>query len=185
MSDGDLESWHEGLSSRDRVRTIATTLSQPRSVEWVREQAQVSSWQTAKEELEMLVQFGQIHAIEGDDGNTKYAPNYQRRYFDQVVELINDNTKEELREEIAALQEDIEEWEAVFDVESREALESTLADDELSSAAIRERNRILREWERYEDNKRLLNHALELYDDARELYPEQDHRSNSSGPVVP
>ncbi|MEY7849542.1 hypothetical protein AB7C87_10145 [Natrarchaeobius sp. A-rgal3] len=181
MTDHGLGSWTDDLSARERVRKIATTLTEPRSVEWVREQSQISSWQTAKEELEMLVEFGQVHAVEGDDGNTKYAPNYQLRYFNEVTELINDHSRAELREEIAAIQTEIDEWKREFGVESRDELESTLTHDELDSAAIRNRNRVLREWERYEDNKRLLKHALELYDDARELYP--GHSSNSSIPL--
>jgi len=185
MTETGLTSWTNDLSARERVREIATTLTQPRSVEWVREQVQVSSWQTAKDELEMLVEFGQLHAIEGDDGNTKYAPNYQLRYFKEVTELINTHTREELRDEIATIQEEIEETCAEFDVDSRDELESTLADDDLSSDDIRERNRALRDWERSEDNKRLLKHALELYDDARELYPGQSDPSDSSSSVPP
>ena len=183
MTDRGLGSWTDDLSTRERVREIATTLTQPRSVEWVREEAQVSSWQTTKDELEMLVEFGQVHAIEGDDGNTKYAPNYQLRYFNEVTELINNQTREELREEIASVQAEIDEWKAEFDVESRDELESSLTDDDLDSEAIQERNRILRQWERYDDNKRLLKHALELYDDARELYPGENDSSNSSIPL--
>lgn len=183
MTDRGLTSWTDDVSARERVREIATTLTAPRSVEWVREQAHVSSWQTAKDELEMLVDFGQVHAIEGDDGNTKYAPNYQLRYFNEVTELINSHTREELREEIATIQETIDEWKAEFDIESRDALESTLTDDDLPSDAIRERNGVLRQWERYEDNKRLLKHALELYDDARSLYPGENGSSNSSIPL--
>jgi hypothetical protein len=183
MTDRGLESWTDGLSARERVREIATTLTQSRSVEWVRTQAQISSWQTAKDELEMLVEFGQIHAIEGDDGNTKYAPNYQLRYFNEVTELINTHTRDELREEIATIQSNIDEWKTEFDVESRAELESTLTDDELTTEAIQERNRVLRQWETHADNKRLLKHALELYDDARSLYPGQPDSSNSSHPL--
>lgn len=180
MTDRGLESWTDGLSARERVREIATTLTQPRSVEWVREQAQISSWQTAKDELEMLVEFGQLHGIEGDDGNTKYAPNYQLRYFTEVTELINTHSREELRQEIANIQSAIDEWKAEFDVESRDALESTLSNDDLTAEAIQDRNRVLRDWDTYVDNKRLLRHALELYDDARSLYPGQSDSSNSS-----
>ncbi|RQG94418.1 DUF7342 family protein [Natrarchaeobius chitinivorans] len=183
MTGRGLGSWTDDLSARERVREIATTLTGPRSVEWVREQAQVSSWQTAKDELEMLVEFEQVQAVEGDAGNTKYAPNYQLRYFSEVTELINDHTRAELREEIASIQAEIDEWKREFTVDSREELESTLTDDELDSDAIRDRNRVLRQWERYEDNKRLLKHALELYDDARELYPGQNDSSNSSVPL--
>lgn len=183
MTDPGLGSWTGDLSARERVREIATTLTEPRSIEWVREEAQISSWQTAKDELEMLVEFGQLHAVEGDDGNTKYAPNYQLRYFNEVTELINTYEREELREEIADIQAGIDEWKAEFGVESREELESTLTDGDLDSEEIRERNRVLRRWERYDDNKRLLKHGLELYDDARELYPGQNDSSNSSIPL--
>ena len=183
MTDRGLDSWTDGLSARERVREIATMLTQPRSVEWVREEAQISSWQTAKDELEMLVEFGQVHAIKGDDGNTKYAPNYQLRYFNEVTELINNHTRDELREEIATIQEQIDEWKTEFDVESRDDLESTLTHDDITSGDVRERNTVLRDWERYEDNKRLLKHALELYDDARSLYPGQNDSSNSSPPL--
>jgi hypothetical protein len=183
MTDRGLDSWTEGLSARERVREIATTLTQPRSVEWVREEARISAWQTAKDELEMLADFGQLHAIEGDDGNTKYAPNYQLRYFNELTELINDHTREELREEIATIQERIDAWKTEFDVESRDDLESTLTDADITSDDIRERNTVLREWERSEDNKRLLKHALELYDDARSLYPGRGDSSNSSPPL--
>lgn len=183
MTDPGLGSWTHDRSARERVREIATTLTEPRSVESVREEAQISSWQTAKDELEMLVEFGQVQAIDGDDGNTKYAPNYQLRYFNELTELINNHTREELREEIAAIQETVDEWKRDFAVESRDELESTLTDADLDSEAIRERNRVLRQWERYEDNKRLVKHALELYEDARELYPGQNNGSNSSIPL--
>lgn len=183
MTDPGLRSWTDDLSARERVREIATTLTESRSVEWVRKEAQISSWQTAKDELEMLVEFGQVQAIQGDDGNTKYAPNYQLRYFNEVTELINSHAREELRDEIAAIQADIDEWKHNFGVDSRDELESTLTDADLDSETIRDRNRVLRQWEHYEDNKRLLKHALELYDDARELYPGQNNSSNSSIPL--
>jgi hypothetical protein len=183
MTDRGLETWTEDLSARERVREIATTLTEPRSVEWVREEAQVSAWQTAKDELEMLVEFEQLQAVDGDDGNTKYAPNYQLRYFSELTELINAHTREELREEIAAIQTEIDAHKADFEIESRDELEATLTDDNLDSSEIRDRNRVLRQWERYEDNKRLLKHALELYDDARELYPGRSDSSNSSMPL--
>ncbi len=178
MADRGLDAWTEDRTARERVREIATTLTEPRSVEWVRKQAQVSSWQTAKDELEMLVEFGQVEAVDGDDGNTKYAPNYQLRYFTEVTEAINEHTREELREEIAAIQADIDNWKAEFGVDSRGELESTLT-EETDSEAVQQRNRVLRTWEQYEDNKRLLSHALELYDDARELYSGGDGSSNS------
>lgn len=174
MTERGLEPWSEDVSARERVREVATTLTEPRSVEWVRDQARVSSRQTAKEELEMLVEFGQLSPVEGDSGDTKYAPNYQRRYFDELAQLINHHTRVELREEIATIQAEIDEGMAEFSVESRTELEGTLSDEALDSEAIQQRNRVLRRWERYEDNKHLLKHALELYDDVRSPHPKSD-----------
>ncbi|WP_424014153.1 DUF7342 family protein [Halorubrum xinjiangense] len=175
MTERGLASWSDGQTARERVRAIATTLTQPRSVDWVRDEAQVSSWQTAKDELEMLAEFGQVQIVDGDDGSPKYAPNYQQRYFTELTELINDHTREELREEVATVQAQIDDWKTAFDVESRDELEVTLTDDALSSDEIRERNRVLRRWEHTEENKRLLKHALELYKDSRQSAP--GHRS--------
>lgn len=180
MTDRGLGSWTDDLSTRERVREIATTLTEPRSVEWVRREAHVSSWETVKDELETLVEFGQLQAVDGDDGNTKYAPNYQVRYVEEVTELIDSYARDELRDEIASVQATIDEWKSEFGVDSRDELESTLTDDDLDSEGIRDRNRVLRRWERHEDNKKLLEHALELYDDAREFHPGRDHASGSS-----
>lgn len=173
-------SWTDGLTTRERVREIATSLTEARSVEWIRTEADVSSWETTKDELSVLVEFGQIETVEGDDGHTKYAPNYQRRYFDELASLINDHTREELREQVAEIQAEVDEWCDEFGVESRAELESSLTDSDLSSEAIRERNAALRRWERREDDKRLLRHALELYDDARSLHARASHNSNTT-----
>ena len=71
----------------------------------------------------------------------------------------------------------------MFGVESRTDLESTLTADDLDNEEIRTRNRSLRNWERSEDNKRLLRHAPELYDDTRSLYPNRDGVSGASVPL--
>jgi antitoxin component of MazEF toxin-antitoxin module len=167
MVERGLASWTEGLSARERVREIATTLTKPRSVQWVKNEAQISSWQTAKDELEHLVESGQVHVTEGNNGNPKYAPNYQRRYLDELTDLLNNHTRVELHEEIASIQDQIEEWQTRFDVDSQDALEFTLTNSDLSGEEIFTRETVLRQWEHYEDNKQLLKHALELYDDAR------------------
>lgn len=91
------------------------------------------------------------------------------RCFKEVTELIDEYTRDELREEIATLQKNIEEWKTEFNVESRRALELTLTEEDLSNEDTRARNMVLRRWEYYEENQRLLKHALELYDDTQLL----------------
>lgn len=172
MVDRGINSWSDGASARERVREIATTLTQPRSLEWIQNEAQASR-QTTTDELELLAEFGHIHAIETDDGTMTYAPNYQRRYFNELLELISTHTRSELRAQIATIQATIDEWKADFGVESRSELEATLTDNGLTSDVIHDRNCVLRKWDRLEANKRLLEHALALYDDARPV----DYRS--------
>ncbi|MEZ3115764.1 hypothetical protein RYH80_07515 [Halobaculum sp. MBLA0147] len=171
-------SWTADTTARERIRAVATTLSEPRSVEWIRDQADVGSWETVADELSTLAEFGRVATVEGDDGHTKYAPNYQRRYFDELAALINDHTRRELRDQVAEIQSQVDEWRTEFDVESREELESTLTDAAQSGEETRRRNAVLRRWERLADDRRLLRHALELYDDARSLHPDASEQTD-------
>lgn len=166
-TESGIEPWTEDTTTRERVREIAKTLTQPRSVNWVKEQAHVSSWETTKDELETLAEFGQIRKVEDDQGNVVYAPDYRRRYIDEVLKIMDEHTKDELRDEIAEIQERIDGWKEEYEVSSRGEIESSLSEVQ-DADEIHERNRILRKWESAEADKRLLNHALRLYDDAQE-----------------
>jgi hypothetical protein len=79
VTDRGLNSWTDGLSARERIREIALTLTQPRSLDWISDEAHVASRETTKAELETLVESGKIRATNGDNGETKYAPNYEYR----------------------------------------------------------------------------------------------------------
>lgn len=168
--------------ARERVRTIATTLSRPRSVNWVREEADVS-WETAKSELDALVERDQLRHVypDGEDSGTAplYAPDYKTQYLARIRELTDDNSRGELREEIAAVQDEIDAWKDEYGVESRRELEATLAEDDLSGEAIRERSRVLRRWQRNEETRTLLGHALRLYDDLADLHADPHARSTA------
>jgi len=43
--------------------------------------------------------------------------------FEEIRTLIEENTREELRNELAAITEEIEKWQATYDVETGEELE--------------------------------------------------------------
>ena len=171
IDEAGIDPWTEGLKTRERIQRIATSLTQPRSVNWIKDQADVSSWDTTKDELERLAEFGQIRAVEKGDGDVMYAPNYERRYVEQLLELLDRYDREELREEMAEIQERIDGWKDEYGVDSKEELELSLS-EEMDSEEIRERNAVLRRWERAESNKKLLSQALVLYEDVQEA-PEQ------------
>lgn len=161
-----MESWNE-MSTRERVRAVAETLVEPHSVNWIREQADVSSWETTKDELELLADQNRLRRVDIDD-NVHYVPDYTRRFLDRIKELAEENTKQELREEIAAIADEIEEYQETYDVASLDELEESLTESEFSSEEIHERNRVIEFWEENLYYKRLIGHALHLYDDIEE-----------------
>jgi predicted ArsR family transcriptional regulator len=158
-----VEEWTDSMTARERVETIATTLSEPRTANWVAEQADVK-WDTAKRHLDDLVASGVL--VETDGG--EYVPDPTRAYFEELRELILANDREQLRAELEGIAERIDEWKATYDVDSLEELEATLAED-LSAEEVRERRRVLRRWETSQEDRQLVQAALALYEDVQSL----------------
>ena len=175
-----VQSWSESMSARDRIRAVAGTLREPRSVNWISEQAD-AAWNTTNEELQALVDQGQLRRVEAGE-TTRYLPDYTRLLFEEIRTLIEENTREELRSELAAITEEIEKWQATYDVETWEELEQSLADGDLTSAELRERRDVIAFWRENEEDRRLIKHALELYSDvesAREHMTDVADRATS------
>ncbi|MDS0283866.1 DUF7342 family protein [Haloarcula onubensis] len=158
-----VQSWTESMSARDRIRAVVETLREPRSVNWISEQAD-AAWSTTNEELQALVEQGQLRRVEAGE-TTCYQPDYTRLLFEEIRTLIETNTREELRNELTAITEEIEEWQATYDIETWEELEQSLANGDLTSAELRERRDVITQWEENLDDRRLIRHALELYSD--------------------
>jgi hypothetical protein len=97
--------------------------------------------------------------------STRYQPDYTRLLFEAIRTLIAENTREELRNELAAITEEIEEWQATYDVETWEDLEQSLADGDLASDELRDRRDVITRWEANLEDRRLIKHALVLYSD--------------------
>jgi hypothetical protein len=158
-----VESWTESTTARERVETIGTTLSEPRTVNWVAEQAEVS-WDTARTHLDDLVDSGML--LRTDD--ERYVPDPTRAYFDHLRKLILTNERADLRAELEAIAERIETWQTTYEVDSPDELEASLA-DELSRDEIADRRRALRRWETAVRSRETIRTALRLYDDIRSL----------------
>ena len=158
-----VDSWTDAMTARERVETIATTLSAPRTANWVADQADVK-WDTAKKHLDDLVESGVLLVTEDD----RYVPDPTRAYFDHLRELILTNDRETLRGELEAISKRIEEWKTTYDVGAPEELEATLADD-LAPEEIRERRKALRRWENSLRSRETIRTALGMYDQVRSL----------------
>lgn len=175
-----VQPWTETTSARERVRAVAETLREPRSTNWISEQAG-AAWSTTDEELQELVSRGWLHRIEAGR-TTLYQPDYTRLLFDEIRILIEENTREELRDELIALREGTEGRQETYTVDTWEELERTLADAELSSAEISERRDAVAFWRENEADRQLIKHALALYSDveaARERAMDTGDRATS------
>ncbi|GAB6878345.1 hypothetical protein JCM17823_06190 [Halorubrum gandharaense] len=166
-----VQSWTESMSARDRIRAVAETLREPRSVNWVSEQAD-AAWSTTNEELQALVEQGQLRRVEAGE-TTRYQPDYTRLLFEEIRTLIEENTREDLRNELAAITEEIEKWQETYDVETWEELEQSLADGDLASDELRERHEVITRWEENLEDRRFIKHALVLYSDVEAAHEQR------------
>lgn len=108
-----------------------------------------------------------------------YQPDYTRLLFEEIRTLIEKNTPEELRNELAAITEEIEAWQATYDIETWEELEQSLADGDLASDELRERRDVITRWEENLEDRRLIKHALALYSDVEAAREQLIDYSNS------
>jgi len=168
--------WKEDLAPRERVRHIVETVTDPVSANWVAEQADVG-WQTAKDELEQLATRGTLRRVD-TDGGVRYVPDFTRLYTERIRELALSVPREELREELVQAKEAIRAIRSAYEVESRDELEASLGDDDISAAEARDRKQSLREWEEVADELQLLEHALSLYDDLHDVDPYVDREAD-------
>jgi DNA-binding transcriptional ArsR family regulator len=158
-----VDSWTDSMTARERVETIATTVSESRTANWIAEQADVK-WDTAKKHLDDLAESGVLLVTDDDE----YVPDPTRAYFDHLRELILTNDREELRGELEAIADRIEGWKTAYGVDSPEDLEATLADD-LPAEEISDRRQALRRWENGLRSRDTIQTALQLYDDIQSL----------------
>ena len=75
--------------------------------------------------------------------------------------------------------EEIETWQATYDVETCEELEQSLADGDLTSAELHERRDVIMRWEENLEDRRLIKHALALYADVEAAREQLIDYSNS------
>lgn len=161
-----VDDWTETTTAHERVTTIAESMAEPRTPNWVAEQAEVK-WDTAKKYLDKMV--GRCTLLVTDDG--RYYPDPARAYFDRVRELILENDKDELRGELEAIASEIEGWESEFGVDSLEELEASLGEESLPADEVQDRRRVARQWEENQQYRTLFTTALRLYDDVMSLFP--------------
>jgi Mn-dependent DtxR family transcriptional regulator len=167
MAESNSGSWTENMSGRERVRHVVELLDEPTPVQEIADRADVSR-ATADDELQRLQSDDWVSETTVD-GRKAYDLNPVRMLFDEVTDLIEAHSRDELESQLTELKEEQEELATEFDVSSLDEFREQLADEEFSAAELRERRNVIATWEAINTELGLVKHALQLYDDVVEL----------------
>jgi Mn-dependent DtxR family transcriptional regulator len=155
------------MSGRERVRHVVELLDEPTPVQEIADRADVSR-ATADDELQRLRSDDWVTETTVD-GTKAYDLNTVRMLFDEVTDLIEAHSRDELESQLTELKEEQEELATEYDVSSLDEFRGELADEEFSAEELRERRNVIATWEAINTELGLVKHALQLYDDVIEL----------------
>jgi len=167
MTDSNPGSWTESMSGRERVRHVVELLDEPTPVQEIADQADVSR-ATADDELQRLKSDDWVTETTVD-GTKAYDLNPVRMLFDEVTDLIEAHSRDELETQLTELTEEQEELATEYNVSSLDEFREQLTDENLSAEELRERRNVIATWEAINTELGLVKHALQLYDDVVEL----------------
>ena len=161
MSDADRPGWTESASAADRVRSVATTLREPRTANWIAEEAEVAH-ETASKYLDRLVDDGQLEPVEAD-GTTRYRPDPVGQYLAEMHRLYADHTADELADSLAEIGDQLRAWQTEYGVETPNELRAAIGETS-DGATAEEYRRVATEWEQLQYRQSLVEDTLRLYD---------------------
>ena len=167
MAESKPGSWKSSTSGRERVRRVVELLDEPTPVQELADRADVSRT-TADDELQRLQSDDWVTETTVD-GAKAYGLNPVRMLFDEVTDLIAEQSRDELESRLTELKEEQEELCAEYGVTSLNEFREQLADEEFSAEELRERRNVIATWEAINTELGLAKHALHLYDDVVEL----------------
>jgi len=167
MTESNPESWTETTSGRERVREVVELLDGPTPVQTIAGRAEVSR-ATADDELQRLQSDDWVTETTVD-GTKAYDLNPVRMLFDELTDLIDGHSRDELESQLTELTEAQEALASEYDVGSLDEFREQLADEEFSAEELRERRNVIATWEAINTELGLVKHALQLYDDVVEL----------------
>lgn len=159
------QSWTETIDADERVRSVAESLREPRSAEWISDQAD-TEWGRTTSVLETLVKEGRLYRTQLGS-TTVYQVDYTTVLSDEIRTIGTENTREELRRELDSISADIKHWQRQFDTESRHALERSIGDEDLTYHERAVRRDVLTSWRETERRVYLIRRALDSYEKLR------------------
>lgn len=155
-----VDTWKEHASAFDRVRSIASTLSQPRPASHIADEAHVAE-NTAREHLERLVEMNVL--LKSDRKGAKiYSPDPLHTRMQTLRDLLETHDHDGLIELKAEMQEEIDALQVEYGAESPDELREHAAETD-DAAETREIRQTANDWD-------LLLYRLNIVEDAVENY---------------
>lgn len=155
-----VEAWTEHASAFDRVRSVAGSVSRPRSASHVAGEAHVAE-NTARDHLERLVDMNVLRRTDRS-GTAVYAPDPLHTRLQTLRDLLEEYDHAELVRLKADLQDRVDAWREEYGVDSPEELRERAADTD-DAVSTREIGKTASDWE-------LVRYRLDVVEDAIENY---------------
>lgn len=159
--------WEEDLTERERLWRVLETLDDPATVSEIAAEADVAS-DDAEDELKRMKREGRVQQHE-IDYEVKYTPSLVWMLFNEIRELIDNNSREELESQLVDYQSQIESLQGDYDAKTSAELRHRLLGKNLTAAEMQEIQDTASRWDSLEDECRLVRHALHLYEDVSYL----------------
>lgn len=160
MAESWVEEWKANESAFDRVRSVAVTLSQSRTADWIAEQAAVAG-NTARSHLERLVDMNVLEAV-ANDGATRYRPDPLYTRMRALRDILDGRDRDDLVELRAELQEQVETWQDEYGADSPDDLREQAATAKTSDRT-RELRHAANDWEIVRYRLGLVEEAIDRY----------------------
>lgn len=163
--------WKEHTSAFDRVRSVAVTLDEPRSADWIADQALVAG-NTARDHLERLVEMNVLRTEPGEQA-TLYRPDPLYTRLRALRDLLDERSRDDLVALRADLQERLDAWREEYGVDRPAELREQAARTG-TAAETRTLREVASDWD-------VVRYRLELVTDAIERY--ETYTDTSSPPA--
>jgi hypothetical protein len=155
------------MDAAERVRHVALTRTTPRNAGWIATEADVSR-DTAVKYLSRMAEQGDLEVVETAEG-TCYKPDPVTQFLDEVRDLAEAHSQDELTAELRDIADEIDHWKREYDVDSLAELRQSVGDDELSAEQRHERLDVVEEWEYDAEMREAIRLAIGLKDSLTEL----------------
>jgi len=155
-----VEAWKEHTTAFDRVQSVATTVTKPRPVSYIADEAYVAE-NTARDHLERLVNLNVLLKTEHDDG-ALYSPDPLHTRIQTLRDLLEEHDYDGLIDLKVEVQSKIEEWKVDYNADSPDELRARAAETDTASQT-RDLKKTANDWE-------LARYRLSVLEDAIENY---------------